>query len=264
MASGVGGPGASGASHATHLVAAASLRTLHLAQTLTGTPTSDRHWRLSSLTAVMDSPRPTPRCRPPLLPRTPRVENAAENVQERTDGVFGIRRGRPGETPLSPDRVPEGEGTPLGRYAPSTRPITPSLRGSGTSSGTAPPWSTRREAGDGSPRTGVPRLWGVPHATSNRMELQAVLEALRGAETTCGPTGDTVSNPFAHRATPNGVHVSQESGEPLQQAPHQVSQPTPSRSVSKPWGSEPVTVKLRCSMSPQFRSGGGGGMQTVG
>src|SRR5688500_14881368 len=42
------------------------------------------------------------------------------------------------------------------------------------------------------------------------------------------------------------------------------SQPTPSPSLSKRCGSGGRTVKRRYGMSPQSRSGGGGGMQTVG
>lgn len=42
------------------------------------------------------------------------------------------------------------------------------------------------------------------------------------------------------------------------------SQPIPSLSESKLCGSGGRTVKLRCSISLQSRSGGGEGMQTVG
>lgn len=42
------------------------------------------------------------------------------------------------------------------------------------------------------------------------------------------------------------------------------SQPMPSRSPSKRWGSRPTTRKLRWEISPQSRSGGGGGMHTSG
>lgn len=44
----------------------------------------------------------------------------------------------------------------------------------------------------------------------------------------------------------------------------QFSQPTPSRSESKLWGSGASTRNRRCGMSPQSRSGGGGAMQTSG
>ena len=44
----------------------------------------------------------------------------------------------------------------------------------------------------------------------------------------------------------------------------QVSQPTPSRLPSKPCGSAPTTLKCLCGTSEQSRSGGYGGMQTVG
>ena len=43
-----------------------------------------------------------------------------------------------------------------------------------------------------------------------------------------------------------------------------VSQPIPSLSASKLCGSDPTTAKLSYGTSSQFRSGGGGGMQTVG
>ena len=44
----------------------------------------------------------------------------------------------------------------------------------------------------------------------------------------------------------------------------QVSQPTPSRLPSNPCGSGGTTLKSRYGTSLQSRSGGGGGMQTVG
>jgi hypothetical protein len=44
----------------------------------------------------------------------------------------------------------------------------------------------------------------------------------------------------------------------------QLSQPTPSPSPSNPCGSDPTTVKLLPLMSPQSKSGDGGGMQKSG
>ena len=45
---------------------------------------------------------------------------------------------------------------------------------------------------------------------------------------------------------------------------HYDSQPIPSLSLSNPWGSEPITIKLEYPISPQSKSGGYGGMQTSG
>src|SRR3990170_8644396 len=50
----------------------------------------------------------------------------------------------------------------------------------------------------------------------------------------------------------------------LSRVAYPLSQPTPSPSRSNPCGSDPTTVNRRYEMSPQSRSGGGGGMQTVG
>jgi hypothetical protein len=44
----------------------------------------------------------------------------------------------------------------------------------------------------------------------------------------------------------------------------QDSQPIPSPSLSKPWGSEPVTENLFCGISGQLRSDGGGAIQKSG
>jgi len=43
-----------------------------------------------------------------------------------------------------------------------------------------------------------------------------------------------------------------------------LKQPMPSLSLSNPWGSGSSARKRRWEMSPQFRSGGAGGMHTSG
>ncbi len=110
---------------------------------------------------------------------------------------------------------------------------------------------------------GTPGSRALPLPSGPRLDLPPVpqptpaVAADRSGEAAL--VGELMGPLLAHAEQGGDLHESHRRG-------HQfyVLHPMPSPSPSKPWGSGGSTLKFWYGMSPQSRSGGGGGMHTVG